>query len=82
MIIATLVSNAAATTDFERQDTATQLTVMIKRATLKLAVRFELPTPLADLLDDIRVHAPTAESSLSKQAVLPKFCLWMDANLQ
>ncbi|MFT5785072.1 MAG: aminomethyltransferase [Ascidiaceihabitans sp.] len=48
--------------DFERPDTATQLTAMIKRATFKSAVRFELPVPLADPLADIRVHAQFAES--------------------
>jgi aminomethyltransferase len=61
-----IVAAPAAKMDFERQDTATQLTVLIKRATLKSAARFELPTPLADPLDDIRVHTQTAESFFVK----------------
>lgn len=52
--------------DFERQDTATPLTVLIRRATLKSAARFELPDPLADPLADVRVHSATAESYFVK----------------
>ncbi len=52
--------------DFEQQDTATPLTVMIKRAVIKQNVRFELPTPLADPLQDIRVHTQTAEAYFVK----------------
>ena len=52
--------------DFERQDTATPLTVTIKRATLKPHVRFELPTPLADPLAEVRVHSATAEAYFVK----------------
>ncbi len=52
--------------DFEVQDTATPLTVMITRAKLKQHVRFELPTPLADPVADIRVHTQTAESFFVK----------------
>ncbi|WP_071795090.1 DUF1989 domain-containing protein [Natronohydrobacter thiooxidans] len=52
--------------DFERQDTATPLTVTITRATLKPHVRFELPDPLADPVADIRVHSATAEAYFVK----------------
>ncbi len=52
--------------DFEAQDTATPLTVFIRRATLKSAARFELPDPLAEPLDDLRVHSATAKSYFVK----------------
>jgi aminomethyltransferase len=52
--------------DFEVQNTATPLTVMIKRAVIKPHVRFELPEPLADPLQDIRVHSQTAEAYFVK----------------
>ena len=52
--------------DFERQNTATPLTVMIKRATIKMHTQFKLPDPLADPIADIRVHTQTAESFFVK----------------
>ncbi|WP_108815711.1 DUF1989 domain-containing protein [Loktanella sp. Alg231-35] len=52
--------------DFETQDTATPLTVTIKRAVLKTHARFALPDPLADPTSDIRVHAQTAEAFFVK----------------
>jgi aminomethyltransferase len=52
--------------DFEAQDTATPLTVMVKRAVLKSPARFELPDPLADPVADIRVHSQTAEAFFVK----------------
>jgi len=52
--------------DFETQDTSTPLTVMIKRAVIQQHVRFELPPPLADPLQDIRVHTQTAEAFFVK----------------
>ncbi len=52
--------------DLEAQDTATPLTVMVKRATVKPHVTFELPEPLADPLQDIRVHTQTAEAYFVK----------------
>ena len=52
--------------DFEAQDTATPLTVFIRRATLKSAARFELPDPLAEPLADLRVHSATAKSYFVK----------------
>lgn len=52
--------------DPEAQDTSTPLTVMIKRAVIKPHVRFELPDPLADPVQDIRVHTQTAEAFFVK----------------
>lgn len=52
--------------DFEAQDTATPLVVTIKRAVIKQVAKFELPDPLADPVDDIRVHTQTAESFFVK----------------
>lgn len=52
--------------DIEAQNTATPLTVMITRAVIKSNVKFELPTPLADPLQDIRVHTQTAEAFFVK----------------
>ncbi len=61
-----IIAAPAGKMDFERQDTATSLTVMIKRATLKMHTRFKLPDPLADPIADIRVHTQTAESYFVK----------------
>ena len=52
--------------DFEAQDTATPLVVMVKRAVIKQVVKFELPDPLADPLTDIRIHSATAQSYFVK----------------
>ncbi|MCA2012351.1 trimethylamine-oxide aldolase Tdm [Cereibacter sphaeroides] len=52
--------------DFETQDTATPLTVMVRRAVLKQIARFELPDPLAEPVSDIRVHSATAEAYFVK----------------
>jgi aminomethyltransferase len=52
--------------NFETQDTATSLTVMIKRATLKTQARFALPDPLADPLSDVRIHSQTAQAYFVK----------------
>ena len=61
-----LVAAPGGAMDIEAQDTTTPLTVMIKRATLKSHVKFELPDPLADIQDDIRVHTQTAEAYFVK----------------
>lgn len=61
-----IIAAPAAAMDFEAQNTATPLTVMIKRAVIKSHVKFELPDPLADPLADIRVHTQTAESFFVK----------------
>lgn len=61
-----IIAAPAGMMDFEAQDTATPLTVMIKRAVIKSHVRFELPDPLADITADIRVHTQTAESFFVK----------------
>ncbi len=52
--------------DFEVQNTTTPLTVLVKRATVKSHVKFELPDPLADPTQDIRVHTQTAEAFFVK----------------
>ncbi len=52
--------------DIERQNTTTPLTVKVKRAVIKPHTRFELPTPLATPLQDIRVHTQTAEAYFVK----------------
>ena len=61
-----IIAAPAAAMDFEAQNTATPLTVMIKRAVIKSHVKFELPDSLADPLADIRVHTQTAESFFVK----------------
>lgn len=50
----------------ETQDTTTPITVMVKRSVIKKHLGFELPDPLADPLDDIRVHTRTAEAFFVK----------------
>ena len=61
-----IIATPANVMDFEAQDTATPVTVIIKRAVIKSHVRFELPDPLADPLESIRVHTQTAESYFVK----------------
>lgn len=61
-----IITTPSSGMDIELQDTATPLTVMVKRATLKSHARFELPDPLADPTQDIRVHTQTAESYFVK----------------
>ena len=63
---ALIVAAPGGAMDAERQDTTTPLTVMIKRAKIKTHVGFELPDPLADPVDDIRVHTQTAEAFFVK----------------
>ena len=63
--------------DFEQQDTATPLTVMVKRATLKSAARFELPNPLADPMQDIRVHTQPLRAFSLKPAITFRSLMWM-----
>lgn len=52
--------------DPERQNTATPLTVRITRAKARPAGSFALPDPLADPLQDIRIHSRTAGAYLVK----------------
>jgi len=61
-----IIAAPGAPMDIEVQDTTTPLTVMVKRATLKKHTSFELPDPLADPVDDIRVHTQTAEAFFVK----------------
>ncbi|MCY4179741.1 MAG: DUF1989 domain-containing protein, partial [Litoreibacter sp.] len=66
LIIAAPHPNPSGVMDFEAQDTATPLTVYIRRAVIKQVARFELPDPLAEPVADIRVHTQTAESYFVK----------------
>ncbi|MGR3571187.1 DUF1989 domain-containing protein [Brevirhabdus sp.] len=52
--------------DLDAQDTATPLSVLLKRATLRSKARFELPDPLADPVLDLRVKNATAEAYFVK----------------
>ncbi len=52
--------------DFEQQDTATPLIVMVKRAVIKSVAKFELPDPLADPVLDLRIHSQTADTYFVK----------------
>lgn len=57
-----IIAAPATPMDFEAQDTATPLTVLITRKTARKAGQFALPDPLADPVLDLRVHSATAES--------------------
>ena len=48
--------------DAEQQNTVTPITITVQRANLSNLPHFELPTPLADPTNEIRVHTATAES--------------------
>ncbi|MCV6586040.1 MAG: aminomethyltransferase family protein [Marinibacterium sp.] len=48
--------------DFEAQNTATPLTVTVTRANPALGMQFDLPDPLADPLQDIRIASATARA--------------------
>lgn len=52
--------------DFDAQDTATPLTVSVTRSNPDLKPQFDLPDPLADPLQDIRVHSATAQAYVVK----------------
>lgn len=65
-IIAAPHPNPEMRMDVTAQDTATPLVVMIKRAVIKAQRGFELPDPLSDLVDDIRIHSATAQSFFVK----------------
>ncbi|MEM9637487.1 MAG: DUF1989 domain-containing protein, partial [Pseudomonadota bacterium] len=66
VIIAAPHPNPSGIMDFEAQDTATRLTVYVRRAVIKQVARFELPDPLAEPVADVRVHTQTAESYFVK----------------
>ena len=61
-----IVSAPGAPMDCEAQNTTTPLTVVVTRSKIKQHVKFELPTPLAEPLADIRVHTQTAEAYFVK----------------
>ncbi|SEB49037.1 DUF1989 domain-containing protein [Rhodobacter sp. 24-YEA-8] len=52
--------------DPDGQDTATPLTVFVKRAAANFALKSELPDPLSDPLQEIRVRSATAEAYVVK----------------
>ena len=66
VIIAAPHPNPSGIMDFEAQDTATPLTVYVRRAVIKQVARFELPDPLAEPVANVRVHTQTAESYFVK----------------
>jgi len=61
-----IIAAPGAPMNAETQDTTTPITVMIKRSVIKKHLGFELPDPLADPLDDTRVHTRTAEAFFVK----------------
>jgi aminomethyltransferase len=52
--------------DFEAQNTATPLTVWVRRSVIKGVAQYELPDPLAEPLQSIRVKSSTAEAFFVK----------------
>lgn len=52
--------------DFELQNAATPLCIMVKRAVVKPHTSFELPDPLATPMESIRILAQTAQSYFVK----------------
>lgn len=57
-----LICAPATPMDFEAQDTATPLTVLITRKEKRARGRFALPEPLADPLQDLRIASSTAQA--------------------
>jgi len=57
-----IIAAPADAMDFELQNTATPLEVFVHRATVRSAVQTLLPEPLADPVQDFRIHTSTAES--------------------
>ncbi len=66
LIIAAPHPNPSGIMDFETQDTATPLTIFIRRAVIKQVEKFALPAPLAEPVADLRIHTQTAESYFVK----------------
>ncbi len=48
--------------DFDHQDTATPIEILLHRATIRTSPNARLPEPLADPVQDFRIHTATAES--------------------
>ncbi len=59
-------THATGIMDFEVQNTATPITVFVRRKTIRKNIRFALPDPLSEPIDDIRVHSQTAQSFFVK----------------
>ena len=57
-----IIVAAAETMDFDRQTTTTPLEVFVHRRTIRRAEKASLPEPLADPVQDFRIHTATAES--------------------
>ncbi|MEJ6389417.1 DUF1989 domain-containing protein [Gymnodinialimonas ulvae] len=66
LIVAAPHPNPTGQMDPEVQDTASPLTVWITRATIKPQTGFALPDPLAEPIENIRVHSATAEAYFVK----------------
>jgi len=66
VIVAAPHPNSSGAMDIELGDTASPLTLWVTRAVIKQVTRFELPDPLADPMQDIRIHNATAESYFVK----------------
>lgn len=61
-----IISAPGAAMDFEAQNTLTPLTVVVTRAVIKSHVKFELPDPLAEPQQSIRIENATAEAYFVK----------------
>lgn len=61
-----IISSPGGDMDMSKQDTTSPLSVMVQRAVIKKLKSFALPDPLADPIDDLRVHSSTAESFFVK----------------
>lgn len=57
-----VIAAPAAPMDFQAQDTATPLSVLITRAQARTTGQFALPDPLADPVLDLRVRSATAQA--------------------
>ncbi|MGH1356700.1 MAG: DUF1989 domain-containing protein [Thalassovita sp.] len=57
-----VISAPGAPMDFEKQDTATSLSVLITRANAREVGQYALPDPLADPVLDLRVKSATAQA--------------------
>lgn len=62
-----IIAAPGAKMDPESQDTLTPLTVLVKASLIRERMGFELPDPLADPMQDIRIHSATAQSYVVKK---------------
>ncbi|GLS33577.1 aminomethyltransferase [Mesorhizobium albiziae] len=61
-----VVAAPGAPMQVDGQDTTTPLVLTVKRATIRLGQKSDLPDPLADPVLDVRVHSRTAEAYFVK----------------